>query len=127
MKGMATAVVFPAPGYPTMRRWPRYRINVPVRLVIQRPDKTVIVNGRGMELNDGGMALFAGVELKLGQRVEIEFTPPYDGQPLRVRGTICNRNGYNYGAEFLLLSPEDQLQAEQIRQVLQAMGSPADD
>ncbi len=124
---MATEVIFPEPGYPTMRRWPRYRINVPVRLVVQRPDKTVIVNGRGMELNEGGMALFAGVELKVGQRVEIEFTPPSDGQPLRARGTIRNRNGYNYGAEFLLLSQEDQLQAEQIRQVLQAMGSPTNE
>jgi len=124
---MATEVVLPQPGYTKMRRWPRYRINVPVRLVVQRPDKTVIVSGRGMELNEGGIALFAGVELKLGQRVEIEFTPPYDGQPLRVRGVIRNRNGYNYGSEFLLLDREDKIQAEQIRHVLQAMGSPADD
>jgi len=124
---MATEVVLPQPGYTKMRRWPRYRINVPVRLVVQRPDKTVIVSGRGMELNEGGIALFAGVELKLGQRVEIEFTPPYDGQPLRVRGVIRNRNGYNYGSEILLLDREDKIQAEQIRHVLQAMGSPADD
>jgi hypothetical protein len=110
-----------------MRRWPRYRINVPVRVVVQRPDKTVIVSGRGMALSEGGMAIFAGIELKVGQRVEIEFTPPYDGQPLRVRGTVRNRNGYNYGIEFLLLSHEDKQQAEQIRQVLQAMGSPTDD
>ena len=123
---MATEVVMPQTGYARMRRWPRYRINVPVRLVVQRPDKTVIVSGRGMELNEGGMALFAGVELKPGQRVEIEFTPPY-GQPLRVRGTVRDRNGYNYGTEFLLLNREDKQQAEQIRQVLQAMGSPTDD
>ena len=124
---MATEVVLPQSGYAKMRRWARYRINVPVRVVVQRPDKTVIVSGRGMELNEGGMALFAGVELKVGQRVEIEFTPPYDGQPLRVRGVIRNRSGYNYGSEFLLLNGEDKLQAAQIRHVLQAMGSPADD
>lgn len=124
---MATEVVLPQPGYAKMRRWPRYRINVPVRVVVQRPDKTVIVSGRGMELNEGGMAFFAGVELKLGQRVEIEFTPPYDGQPVRARGVIRDRSGYKYGSEFLLLNGEDKLQAQQIRQVLQAMGSPADD
>jgi PilZ domain len=123
---MATEVVMPQTGYTRMRRWPRYRINVPVRLVVQRPDKTVIVSGRGMELNEGGMALFAGVELKAGQRVEIEFTPPY-GQPLRVRSTVRNRNGYNYGTEFLLLNRDDKQQAEQIRLVLQAMGSPSTD
>ena len=124
---MATEVVMPQPGYARMRRWPRYRINVPVRVVVQRPDKTVIVSGRGTELNEGGMALFAGVELNVGQRVAIEFTPPYNGQPLRVRSTIRNRNGYNYGTEFLLVNREDKLQAEQIRHVLQAMGSPTDD
>ena len=113
----------PQTGYQRMRRWPRYRINVPVRVVVQRPDKTVIVTGRGTELNEGGMALFAGVELKIGQRVEIEFTPPY-GEPLRVRSTIRNRNGYNYGTEFLALNREDKQQTEHIRQVLQAMGSP---
>jgi len=124
---MATEVVSPQPGYAKTRRWPRYRINVPVRVLVQRPDKTAIVNGRGMELNEGGMALFAGVELKVGQRVEIEFTPPYEGEPLRVRGVIRDRNGYNYGSEFLLLNGEDKQQVEQIRQVLQAMGSPADE
>ena len=124
---MATELVLPQQGYAKMRRWPRYRINVPVRLVVQRPDKTVIVSGRGMELNEGGLALFAGVELKLDQRVEVEFTPPYDGQPVRARGAVRDRNGYNYGIEFLLLNGEDKEQALQIRQVLQAMGSPADD
>jgi hypothetical protein len=124
---MATEVVLPQPGYAKIRRWPRYRINVPVRLVVQRPDKTVIVSGRGMELNEGGMALFAGVELKLEQRVEVEFTPPYDGQPVRVRGAVRDRNGYHYGIEFLLLNGEDKEQVVQIRHVLQAMGSPADD
>jgi len=121
---MATEVVMPQAGYARMRRWPRYRINVPVRVVVQRPEKTVIVSGRGTELNEGGMAIFAGVELKVGQRIQIEFTPPYDGQPLRVRSTVRNRSGYNYGTEFLLSNREDKLQAEQIRQVLQAMGSP---
>jgi hypothetical protein len=123
---MGTEVVMPQPGYTRMRRWPRYRINVPVRVVVQRPEKTAIVAARGTELNEGGIALFAGVELHVGQRVEIEFTPPYNGQPLRARGTIRDRNGYTYGVEFLLLNREDKQQAEQIRQVLQAMGSPTD-
>jgi len=120
---MATEVVMPQPGYPTMRRWPRYRLNVPVRVVVQKPDKTVIVSGRGNELSEGGMAVFAGVELKLGDQVQIEFTPPY-GQPLRARGEIRNRSGYVYGVEFLNENTADKRQVKQIRQVLQAMASP---
>jgi PilZ domain len=124
---MGTEAIMPRSGYSQIRRWPRYCINVPVRVVVQRPDRTVIVSGRGTELNEGGMAIFAGVELKVGQRIEIEFTPPYNCQPLRVRSTIRNRSAYNYGAEFVLVSSEDKQQAEQIRQVLQAMGSPVSD
>jgi hypothetical protein len=123
---MATEVVMPQAGYSRMRRWPRYKLNVPLRIVIQMPDRTAIVNGRGTELSEGGLAIFAGTELRVDQRVEIEFTPPYDGMPMRVRATIRNRNGYNYGAEFLATAREDKLHVEQIRQVLQAMGSPTD-
>jgi hypothetical protein len=35
-----------------------------------------VIVGRGNELNKGGMALTAGVELKPGDQTEIEFTPP---------------------------------------------------
>lgn len=121
---MATEVVMPQAGYATMRRWPRYRIDVPVRVVVQKPDKTLIVNGRGMELNQGGMCIFAGLELRVGQRVDIEFTPPYKGQPLRARGTIRDRDGYKYGLEFLANSQEEKEEVQQIRQVLQVLGSP---
>ncbi len=121
---MATEVVMPQASYATMRRWPRYRIDVPVRVVIQKPEKTLIVTGRGTELNQGGMCIFAGLELRVGQRVEIEFTPPYNGKPLRASGTIRNRNGYKYGLEFLASSREEKEQVQQIRQVLQVLGSP---
>ncbi len=121
---MATEVIMPQAGYATTRRWPRYRIDVPVRVVVQKPDKTLIVNGRGMELNQGGLCIFVGLELRVGQRVDIEFTPPYNGQPLRARGTIRDRDGYKYGLEFLANSQEDKEQVQQIRQVLQVLGSP---
>jgi hypothetical protein len=34
--------------------------------------------------------------------VALEFTPPYAGPPIRVRGTVRNRAGYRYGVEFLI-------------------------
>jgi PilZ domain-containing protein len=81
------------------RRWPRYRLDVPLRVIVHGPGKTTV--GRGNELNEGGMALTAGVELKLGDQTEIEFTPPYAGLPIRIRGVVRNRNGYRYGMEFV--------------------------
>jgi len=43
------------------RRWPRYKIDVPVRAVIHKPDRTLIREGRGMEMSEGGMRLLLGV------------------------------------------------------------------
>ena len=47
------------------------------------------------------MALTAGLELKPGDETEIEFTPPYSGTPIRIRGIVRNRSGYRYGMEFV--------------------------
>ena len=63
------------------RRWPRHRLDVPLRVIIHTPDKTVIRDGRSRELSEGGMCFAAGVELKMGDQVEIEFTPACSGIP----------------------------------------------
>jgi PilZ domain-containing protein len=84
-----------------MRRWRRYSVNVPIRVIIQRAMKSTIVQGRGSALSEGGMAIFAGAELKPGEHIAVEFTPPYSAPPIRVEARVCNRRGYDYGLEFL--------------------------
>jgi hypothetical protein len=49
---MGIQVTLPQEGFATLRRGPRYKIDVPVRLIAQRP-KAAIVNGRGRELGRG--------------------------------------------------------------------------
>jgi hypothetical protein len=117
---MATMVA----NYVQKRRWPRYQISVPIIVVVRRAGKTVLANGRGTELNEGGMAIFASTELRPGDEVEVSFTPPYGSTPIEVRCMIRNRSGYTYGAEFLSGTPAEAESVAQIRQVLQAMGSP---
>lgn len=121
---MATNTVSIQSGYAVARRWPRYKLDVPVRAIIRNSIDTKLVDGRGTELNEGGMAIFAGLELKAGDQLEIEFTPPYSGQPIRVRSIVRNRTGYSYGVEFLTVTPEDKKRVHMIRQTLQAMGAP---
>jgi hypothetical protein len=115
---------FPPAPYAVPRRFPRYRINVPVRVIVDRLDKVSIVQGRGNELNEGGMAVFAGTELALNQRIAVEFTPPYSGLPIRVRCEVRNREGYTYGVAFLIESAEDKERVNEIRVVLKGLGSP---
>jgi hypothetical protein len=120
---MATDIAQPQPTYPVKRRWPRYQINVPVRVITQPPRKVAVVEGRGRELNVGGMAVFVGTELSIDDQVAVEFTPPYSGQPIRVRCFVRNRSGYNYGVEFITENDADYGNVSQIQTVLQALGS----
>jgi hypothetical protein len=103
------------------RRWMRHKIDVPIRLIVSRSLKTRVVPGRGKELSEGGMALTAGVELKPGDEAAVEFTPPYTGMPIRIRGVIRNRQGYRYGIEFVTGNDEEKEQAERLRAMLSMM------
>ena len=88
--------------------------------------KVSIVQGRGSELNNGGMAVFAGTELAIGDQVLVEFTPPYTGQPIRVRCFVRNRSGYQYGVEFITENDDDYESANRIETVLKSMASPVE-
>lgn len=115
--------VAPQPIYSKLRRWPRYQLNLPVRVVAQRGDKVVIVPARGNELNEGGLAVFVGMELSAGEQIAVEFTPPYAGTPVRARCTVRDRDGYTYGLEFLCETEQDLENSLQISNVLRGMGS----
>jgi hypothetical protein len=119
---MGIQVTLPQEGFATLRRWPRYKIDVPVRLIAQRPTKVVIAHGRGRELGRSGIAVFAGIEVSIDEQVEVEFTPPYSGQPIRVRGFVRNRNGYTYGIEFIADNDVDYQNVGQLEVILKAMG-----
>jgi hypothetical protein len=100
------------------RRWQRYRLNLPIRLIYTHDGTTKIMSGRGNDMSEGGVLVFAGMELKTGDEVLIEFTPPFAAGPVRARGLVRHRRGYNYGIEFAHDSKEDQEQTEKFRGLL---------
>ncbi len=119
---MAVNVVVTESQFLHSRRFRRYKLDVPVRVVVQTEDKVRIIDGRGNELNEGGLAVNAGVELALDESVEVEFTPPYSGEPIRARAIVRNRDGYRYGLEFLSETPDDCERVMDIRVALQGYG-----
>ncbi len=119
---MATEIMGAHTAFTQARRWPRYKLNVPVRVIVDSQKKVRVVDGRGTELNEGGMAITVGAELKIGELVAVEFTPPYS-RPVRVPAQVRNRNGYNYGVEFSPQAAGDHEKVEQIRLALQGVGS----
>ena len=109
------AAVERSPDSTSIRRWPRYKVNVPIRVIVSRAMKASIFDGRGTSLSEGGMALFAGAEFRLGDQVAVEFTPPFSSPPIRVDAKIGNRNGYHYGVEFLAIDNSQRQSVDQLR------------
>jgi hypothetical protein len=107
------------------RRWKRHKLDLPVRLLLVRPEKTSVVPGRGTDVNDGGMAIFAGAEIRVDREVFIEFTQPFANELLRVRGVVRNRNGYIYGVEFASDKPEEKQMTDRFRQLLRMVAGNA--
>ena len=105
------------------RRYKRHSIDVPIRVIVHRTSKTTVFVARGNELSEGGMALTAGVELKPGDETEIEFTPPYSGLPIRIRGIVRNRSGYRYGMEFVAADARETEQVDRLRLMLGVMST----
>ncbi len=123
----APVVHEPAPVYGNTRRWKRYKVEVPIRVIVGNEMKATIVVGRSTCLSEGGMAMFAGLELNPGDRVAVEFTPPYSAPPIRVEARVCNREGYNYGVEFLKETPTHVQGADQLRRHLSSFVGGMDD
>jgi hypothetical protein len=74
------------PDYTSGRRWQRYKVNVPIRVIVCRAMRASIFDGRRTSLSEGGMALFAGAELRPGTRWPSNLLPlsqpiPYGWTP----------------------------------------------
>ena len=106
------------------RRWQRYRLNLPMRLITSNNGNTRITSGRATDISQGGLLVFAGIELKTGSEVFVEFTEPYSGEPIRARGLVRHRRGYNYGVEFLSETPAEQERADKFRALVRMAAGP---
>ena len=101
------------------RRWQRYRLNLPIRIIVARDEGPRIVEGRASDICEGGLLVFAGVELRGGDTLTLEFTPPYSSAPVRAPGVVRHRRGYNYGVEFRTETRDDQDRTTKFRSLVQ--------
>lgn len=101
------------------RRFPRQKVDLPILIVVPMYDRTKIVQARGNDVSENGLAFFAGIELRVGDNIFIEFTPPYSGKPVRVPATVKNRRGYKYGIQFEADNDAERKTIEQFRLLLQ--------
>ena len=84
------------------RRWDRLPVDLPVRVVTSKGFSTTVVEGRGTELSQGGMVLYAGILLNPGDLLEIEFDAPLHSHMTAI---VRSRNGFCFGLEFITPLP----------------------
>ena len=58
------------------RRWPRYTLNLCIRITILRNGKRTSVYGRSIEVAIGGMSCYAPIELLLCEKLDVELIFP---------------------------------------------------
>ena len=78
------------------------------------------MDGRGSELNAGGLSGYAGGEPKIGDVIEIGLTALDAGLPLRLKAVIRYRTKDGLGVEFLAGTPEEKRDLSLFRQFLRA-------
>jgi len=105
------------------RRWPRYRVDIPVVIITQRPIRIVTSEGRGTDLNAGGLAVEAPIELVTGDQVAVEFTPPNCADSVSYRCFVRNRNGNRYGLEFIAENDADYIKTGELQEGLERMAA----
>jgi len=86
------------------RRFPRFSLDIRLRLQVFRNGTTESFWGRSKELGQDGIGgTFTG-ELAPGEVVSMEFNLPVAVQPIKVRAIVRYRNGLYHGFEFLTLT-----------------------
>ena len=71
-------------------------------------------------MNEGGIGLYLEAPLQTGDELQLEFTPPYAGLTVRVRGRVCYADGNRYGVEFLADDTAEQQEVALFRQMLRS-------
>lgn len=84
------------------RRWERLPVDIPVRVVTSKGFSTTVVEGRGTEMSEGGMTLYAGILLNPGDLLEVEFDFPTHS---KVPAIVRSKNGFCFGLEFITPLP----------------------
>lgn len=108
-----------------VRRRQRLLLNIPVCLIVEKPEKTLLVDARFRDVSQDGVAIFAGTELNVDSEIQLEFTPPFNSRSLRVRAVVRNRRGYVYGLEFLPRDSEEEETLLKLTAVLLPAGTKA--
>jgi len=83
------------------RRFPRFQFHQHVRIGITKGDVPTYVEGRGVDLAEGGAGVTTSAKLEVGDTVHLQI--PLAPGPLHLPARVCYHYGAEYGLEFVAL------------------------
>lgn len=98
----------PQAGYAKARRWPRFAVDLSLRVRIPSSAGKEYVLAHGRDVSQGGMALYVPLEFEIGDIAELELSFPGVDAVVTLQATVRNREGFKYGVEFLQPTTEQQ-------------------
>lgn len=94
------------------RRFERFEVEARVKVTVIRQGDKITFSGTAHDISVGGMALFLGGDLNVGETITVTFALVFSTQ-LIVQGVVRSRDRYEYGIEFL--NPSKSQQDEIVR------------
>ena len=123
----------PAPGeppaapkrYEEMRRYPRVKSDIRVRVFYPARNPVTDSFGRGYDISECGMAIYVPLELAVGQQVLVVLEVPQARVRLALAATVRNGSGYRYGIEFVTLTTTERTELKRALEGLAEVTHPA--
>src|SRR3954467_4117578 len=89
------------------RRFERFEVEARVKVTVARQGDKLSFSGTAHDISVGGMALFLGGDLNVGETITVTFALIFSTQ-LIIQGVVRSRDRYEYGIEFLNTSKTQQ-------------------
>ncbi len=84
-----------------LRRWPRHRIDVRLKISVADGGNSSSAFGRGNTLSRGGMDAYIPCSIPVGATVLLEVSFPNAPTEVKVKAVVRNCDGFRYGLEFV--------------------------
>jgi hypothetical protein len=86
------------------RRFPRYRTDLKLTVLVLGPDGHFEINGLCNQLAEGGLGAIISSELSVGEMVNLQLSIPLEQQPISLRAVVRWRKSLQHGFEFFEIS-----------------------
>lgn len=99
------------------RRFPRFQFHERVKIGVIKGDAPTYIDGRAVDLAEGGAAVTTSTRLEVGDTVHLQI--PLRPEALHLPARVCYQYGSEYGFEFVALGmPEREYIRESCKSLM---------